>query len=230
MTFLWVALDGLDDESKRAGELETARRLSSVPGAFGVKINEDFILDVGWERALPIIKECCPGRQIFADLKMLKGQRTMCSAVRKAAGHGASLVNVYALADTELPPVVKYARECDITLAALTVLSHYDDDYCQKHFGRSMSEAVKHFARVALDVGISHIILPGKYLDDVKGLGLKTIATGIRPAEYRDDRHRSEVQPEEIAGRANAAVVGSPIMKATNPEAALREMLVSLGQ
>jgi orotidine-5'-phosphate decarboxylase len=232
MTFLWIALDGLDDDSRRATELEIAHRLSGVRGEFGMKINDDFIRDVGWETALSLVREHCPGRRIFADLKMFKGKRTMCSDVRKAAQYGASLVNAYALADTELPPVVECAQQYGITLAALTVLSHYDDDYCWKHFGRPMGEAVMHFALVAQRVAISYVILPGKYLSAVDGFGfgLKKIVTGIRPKGFRDNRHRSEVAPEEVAGRADMAVVGSPVMKAADPETALREMLVSLGQ
>ena len=220
--FLFVAVDNLSE----GASFKTTSELSRVPGDdFGFKFNLDYILKYGTD-SLRKHRETFE-KPIFADLKMWNGSRTMNSVMTDLVSKGIDCLNVYALGDDLLLKTIETVVNLGNTkVFGLTVLSHYDDTYCQKHFHRTLEAAVHHFARVALNTGCHGIILPGTMLHIVKELkGLK-IATGIRPEWYRDDRHKQEVTPKmAVENGADGIVCGSPIMKSPNRIEALKKVL-----
>jgi len=218
--FLFVALDGLVKEESKT--LDIADRLLKVDGPFGFKVNQDFLIISEAFQAL--IKRL--NRSFFADLKMFNGKRTMISTVEKLVTLGVDFLNVYALADELLPEVVKATKGTKTKVLGVTVLTHFDDDYCRKHFRRSLEETVEHFANVAVDAGCHGIILPGIALSAVSNLDTIKVVPGIRPKWYQDTRHKESVEPSDaIANGANILVCGSPIMKDSNPVEALKKIL-----
>ena len=225
--FLFIALDGLHSREKET--LKIAEQLSAVPGPFGFKVNLDYLLNLGvsvrtslrWIRRL--------GRPVFADIKMWNGPGTMESVIGILVEAGVEYTNVYALADNLLPPALKVAEGTKTKVLGLTVLSHYSEGYCQKHFYRSLAETVRHFAIVALEAGCHGIILPGTALDIVQDLKTIKAVPGIRPIWYKDTRHEEEIQPGEAVKKdANILVCGSPIMKTPDKVAALKKVLFEM--
>ena len=222
--FLFVALDGLTRKEKET--LEIANKLSNVNNEnFGFKINLDYLLNKGLENAINPIKKL--GRPIFADLKMWNGGRTMSSVIENLFILEVDYMNVYALADDLLPEAIKITTKAKTKVLGLTVLTHFDDAYCQKHFKRSLSETVRHFAEVAIDVGCHGIILPGTVLDAVSDItGIIKVVPGVRPVWYGDKRHKEEIEPWlAVKKGADILVCGSPIMKSVNPVEALERIL-----
>ena len=99
-------------------------------------------------------------------------------------------------------------------ILALTVLSHYDEKYCQRWFKRTVSEAVFDFSARAIEIGFHGILLPGTMLGEVVALPTIKVATGLRPGWYEDSRHEQEATPAEVVrGGAHYAVCGSPVLK-----------------
>ena len=225
--FLFVALDDLD--KKESQTLEIAGKLSGIEGDFGFKINLDYLLNP--EKGLrttiaPIQQLGCP---VFTDLKMWNGTRTMASVIENLVALEVDYLNVYALADNLLPKAIKITEGTKTKVLGLTVLTHFDEGYCQKHFRRSLKETVRHFAEVAVGAGCHGIILPGRALDAVADFDTIKVVPGVRPTWYKDTRHEEEIEPRVAAEKgANILVCGSPIMKSGNPVESLRRILTEI--
>lgn len=222
--FLFVALDDLDKKEKET--LEIAEQLNTVDGPFGFKANIDYLLNLTMNLKTALFQVQRFGRQVFADLKIWNGGRTMESVVRNLIEAGVDYLNVYALADTLLPRAIKAVEGSKTKILGLTVLTHYGEDYCQKHFRRTLRETVRHFAEVALEQGCHGIILPGTALDVVQDLQTLKVVPGVRPKWHQDTRHKEEVEPKgAVEQGADILVCGSPIMKSSDKIAALKRVL-----
>lgn len=229
-SLLFIALDGLAE--KETETLSIARELAMVDGYFGFKFNLDYMLNVHRN-----LKEIITNmyyfngdhkfnRPIFADLKMFNGSRTMMNIVRDFVELETDFVNVYALADNLLSEVVQVAKGTKTKVLGLTVLTHFSEKYCQKHFKRTLKETVRHLSEVAIDSGCDGIILPGTMLDEVKDLNTIKVVPGVRPNWYKDNRHEEEIEPKiAIEKGANILVCGSPIMKSINKTESLKQIL-----
>lgn len=222
---LFIALDGL-----REAESETigiAKSLAEVNGDFGFKINLDYLLYKGVEDAIRNIQQF--GRSVFADIKMWNGTRTMISVVEDLVGLGVDYLNVYALADTLIPKMVRVTRGTKTKVLGVTVLTHFDDGYCRKHFLRPLVSTVEHFAKVAVEAGCDGVILPGTTLSVIEHLDTIKTVPGIRFPWYQDDRHEEEVDAlTAIKGGAKILVCGSPITKSDDKVAALNRVLAEM--
>jgi len=212
--FLFVALDDLDKKEKET--LEIVERLVAVDGPFGFKINLDYLLNpmLSTKTLLFQMRQRF-GRPVFADLKMWNGTRTMRSVIETLVDAGVDYLNVYALADDLLPGAIKAVEGSKTKVLAVTVLTHYSEDYCQKWFQRSLRGTVRLGAEVALERGCHGIILPGTVLAIVKDLDLEKWTPGVRLPWYPEDaRHQQEVEPRvAVNGGATGLVCGGPIMK-----------------
>lgn len=227
--FLFVALDDLSSEEEKT--LRIAEQLSKVAGDFGFKANLDYLLspDKGLRATLSSVQQF--GRPLFADLKMWNGTRTMASVIDTLVALGVDFLNVYALADELLPKAIQVTEGTNTKVLGLTVLTHFNETYCQKHFRRSLRETVRHFAEVAIEAGCQGIILPGTTLEAVRDLETIKVVPGVRPVWYKDTRHEEEVKPRvAIEGGANILVCGSPIMGSEDPVGALQKILSEIRQ
>ena len=139
-------------------------------------------------------------------------------------------ISVYALADQLLHDAIQITKGTRTKILGVTVLTHVNDAYCQKHFRRSLAESVRHFAEVAIDAGCHGIILPGTTLASVQDIDTIKVVPGVRPKWYRDTRHEEEIEPRvAVENGADILVCGSPIMKDLDPEQALRRVLAEIG-
>lgn len=223
-SLLFVALDGLTGKEEET--LEITGKLAAVDGRFGFKVNLDYFLAMGINEALNMVVESVGVRPIFADLKMWNGSRTMRDIARQLVEHGVDYFNVWTWAEKELKPVIGVTNGTNTKVLGLTVLTHYDDAYCQRMFGKSLRETVVFLSDLAMGIGCDGIILPGTCLDDVSDLDAIKLVPGVRPAWYSDTRHEQEITPKEAVQKgANILVCGSPIMKAEDPVEALERIL-----
>lgn len=229
---VFVALDGL--ATKRAETLKTAELLRWVKGGdFGFKVNLDALIDteMGLRDILSPLQAF--NRPIFADLKVFNGTRTMASLFAKLAALGVQYTNVWAQAEKLLPQAIKSVEGTQTKVLGLSVLTHYNEAYCQRHFGRDFPSTVRHFAQVAVENGCHGIILPGTQLSAVQDLDTFKVVPGVRPTWYHDDRHseEAEIAPgQAVADGADALVCGSPIMKWGDPLEALGKILAEVNR
>lgn len=221
-TSLFIALDDLCQ--KEAEALRIAEELVDSEAPFGFKMNLDYLLSRGLKTAVSTMQRL--GRPLFADIKMWNGERTMESVTQELVDLGVDYLNAYILADAFLESMVRIADGTPTKVLGVTVLTHFDDRYCQRHFCRPLREAVRHFAQIAIEVGCHGIILPGTCLGVVADLATLKVVPGVRPDWYGDARHHEEIEPRvAVAEGANILVCGSPIVKSPNREEALRRIL-----
>ena len=224
---LFVALDSL--VSNEAGTLAVARTLAEASPEIGFKVNLDYLLQQGLENGIG--KVASLGRPVFADVKAWNSAHIMQTVIENLVAFGVAYLTVHALADTELTKAVKATHGTSTKVLGVTVLTHYDDKYCKRHFGLSLCNAVRRLASIALDAGCHGIVLPGTALCVVRDLKTIKVVPGIRPSWYKDTRHREEVEPRiAMESGADTLVCGDPIMKSTDPVSALHYILSEMQQ
>lgn len=230
MPRLWIALDGLADNEDET--LALVKELDKVPGNFGFKVNLNWLVRHGFRESRKIL----PSRPCFADMKMWNGARTMAGAFLEAHRAGMDVINAYALAGgytgqgEELAKAIATFRarveKTNLLVYAVTVLTHYNDDYCHRQFCGGLAGTVRRFAEEGVAAQADGIILPGTQLGAVTDLDVWKMTPGLRSKEYKDDRHMQEVTAEEVAKWSKvAAVCGGPITNSDDPPAFLQQLL-----
>jgi orotidine-5'-phosphate decarboxylase len=221
-TMVYVAADSFIAEPAKTYSI--LRTLSNADLPFGIKINLDFLLEVGYGTAICKVRQFA--RPIFVDLKMMNGKRTMIDVAKRMVDYEVAYFNLMALADTQIPDVVEVTKGTETKVLGVTVLTHFDEGYCDRHFERTLGGAVRHLAEIAIERGCHGIILPGTTLQDVSDLETIKGIPGVRPKWYRDTRHEQEIQPFMAQQEgADFMVCGKPIMTAEDPVKALRLIL-----
>lgn len=225
--FLFVGLDYEQPEEV----VDFAKELAQIDrNNFGFKLNLDFIVNSGLTGNKYVEKILNLKRDLFVDLKMWNGRRTMNSIIETLSRLGVKYTNIYALADRPfLEAAVRATEETDIKILGVTVLTHYNDAYCQKYFGCSLGEAVRRFSEVAYKSGCHGIILPGTMLNEVKDLPIEKLVPAVRPSWYgkKGDNYQEQetLINEAIDNGANLLVCSSPIRKSENRKLALIKTL-----
>ena len=226
--FLFVGLDYEDtyEVARFAEELAEVDR-----DDFGFKLNLDFYINCALQGdSEPLARVAELEKPMFADLKMWNGARTMSSIAKGLINtNGANYLNVYALAGKDfLKKVVDSVSGTDLKILAVTVLTHYNEDYCKEMRGCSFREAVRKDAKTAYDAGCrgDHgIILPGNMLEEVADLEMQKLVPAVRPSFYGktgDNYQEQETYVKDaVRDGATLIVCSSPIRKSENRKEAL---------
>lgn len=223
--FLFVGLD----YEKPHEVADLAEELAEVDrNDFGFKLNLDFYLNCALLGVSePIARVYNLNKPTFADLKMWNGARTMTSiAETLAVTKKPSYFNIYALSGEDfLRKVVGSVSKTYTKVLGITVLTHYDDDYCQKTRGMSMREAVRQDAETSYKAGCHGIILPGDMLEVVADLETQKLVPAVRPQWYGktgDNYQEQETYIKDaIRWGADLLVCSSPIRKSKDRKEAL---------
>lgn len=177
-----------------------------------LKINDDSVDEAGLRACVePFLQFQLP---FWIDMKMWKGSRTMAERAKSAAALGASFINVYALADRLIKGIVAALEGTETGLLGLTVLTHYDDEYCQKFFLRSLKETVLLLTHTSLEHGCDGIILPPTTLSVVADIDTIKANPGIRTHwsdQKANDQESSATPTEAVLGGSKILIVGGPI-------------------
>lgn len=231
--FLWIALDALTERENKT--LDTAWELNELSGAFGFKVNIDWVMKHGAHNA----RIHLPDRPVFADMKAWNGASTMARLFNVLGEADFNATSVYALAggyDEERGNELKRAitlfcrnvgENAQLRIYAVTLLTHYGEAYSQHHFGRTFCDEAGCLAKEGIAAGAHGIIIPGTLLPSFSHLDVVKIIPGIRDAGFPNDgRHKQVVRPEDLAGRVDVeAVCGGPIMNSLDPKTTLERML-----
>jgi len=221
---LFVGLDyhAPEEVADFAEELNSVNR-----NGFGLKLNLDFVVNSALSgETHPLQRVLKLARPKFVDLKMWNGKRTMASAALSAAKANIDYVNIHAHAGKDfLRGVVDSVKGSNTKVLGLTVLTHYDDEHCQRVYGCSMREAVKRFADIVYEGGCHGVIVPGNCLDLVADLPIEKLAPAVRPDWYGKTGENYQNQEtsvrEAIEGGANLLACSSPIRKSPDRREAL---------
>jgi orotidine-5'-phosphate decarboxylase len=167
------------------------------------------------------------GYSIFLDLKLHDIPNTVASAVRAATQLGVDMLTVHAAGGPEMITAAVGAAESRLTLLAVTVLTSMDAAQLEA-IGVTETPAahVDRLAAMALACGIGGFVCsPNEVASLRKRLGSEPLLVipGIRPegADVGDQR-RVATPAAAMAAGASYLVVGRPITRAEDPEAAAR--------
>ncbi len=207
--------------------LAIARRLD--PGQCRAKVGNELFTAAG-----PALIEKLQGLEfeIFLDLKYHDIPNTVASACRAAARLGVWMLNVHALGGREM---MQAAREAVASAAprplviGVTVLTSMDADQLrQVGIDAGPEQAVERLAALVAASGLDGVVCSAqeaRMLRSRMGEGFKLVTPGIRPAGAPgDDQRRITTPADAVAAGADFLVVGRPITRAADPQAALRDI------
>src|SRR3989344_483852 len=193
---VYQALDYNDQKENIIFAEELYEKVNS--DKFGFKINLDSLISFSPSALKPydlinyflIFK-----KQIFLDLKMWNGGRTMENIAKGSADLGVAIINMYPHAGGKFMKRVKKSLDSSNTkLFGLTVLTHYTDEDTLELYGKNLTEAVRMLAQMNYDSGADGVIVPGNQLDTVKDIPLLKLCPGIRPEWFIDKKANNQEQ------------------------------------
>jgi len=223
---LILALD-LDDEAKA---WEMVEQTSDVVG--GIKIGPRLMLRYG----APFLKKVAGLSPVVLDMKFFDIPSTTVSAVRSALDIGASLVTVHAQAGVEtLTQLAKleeeYNKTAPVKILAVTILTSFDSTTLPSILkAQSIAQHVQDLAQLVQSCGLNGLVCSPLELSVLNSLSnLYLVTPGIRPESSSIGDQKRVMSPKEaLQAGATALVVGRPILEASSPVMACRELVSSI--
>src|SRR5579862_1776918 len=171
------------------------------------------------------------GKQVFVDLKLHDIGNTVAQGVKSVARLGATFLTVHAYPQTMKAAVE--AREGNLRILAVTVLTSYDDaDLAAAGYDFTVPELVAERAAQARDIGVDGVVCSAEEAAKIRGIvgaKLALVTPGIRPAGAdAGDQKRIMTPAKAIAAGADYLVVGRPIIAAPDPKAAAEAIVAEI--
>ena len=185
-------------------------------------------------RVCEMVKDA--GAKLFLDLKYHDIPNTVRGAVRSAMALQADMLTLHSSGGERMLGAARDAVEQSgregVVLLAVTVLTHLDIDDLGALFasGNTHEEMVLSLAGTAKRAGMNGVVASARELRLIKGeLGgdFTVVTPGIRlpDNEGQDDQVRVVTPERAISDGADYIVVGRPIIAASDPVKACREIL-----
>jgi orotidine-5'-phosphate decarboxylase len=173
------------------------------------------------------------GKRVFLDLKLHDIANTVAKGVQSVARLGASFLTVHAYPQTMQAAVA--AREGDLRILAVTVLTSYNDhDLTAAGYDTSVNALAAARAAQARAIGVDGVVCSAEEasaLRPIVGPKMALVTPGIRPAgAERGDQKRIMTPADAIAAGADYLVVGRPILGAADPKAAAQSIVAEIAQ
>jgi orotidine-5'-phosphate decarboxylase len=173
------------------------------------------------------------GKRVFLDLKLHDIGNTVSQGVKSVSRLGASFLTVHAYPQTMKAAVE--AREGNLRILAVTVLTSYDDaDLKHAGYDATVKALVAGRAEQARILGVDGIVCSPEEAATVRGIvghKLALVTPGIRPAGAdAGDQKRIMTPAAAIAAGADYLVVGRPIIAAADPKAAAEAIVEEIAQ
>jgi len=173
------------------------------------------------------------GKRVFLDLKLHDIGNTVAQGVKSVARLGATFLTVHAYPQTMQAAVE--AREGDLRILAVTVLTSYDDsDLKASGYDASVKALVAARAEQGRLVGVDGLVCSPEEAANVRsvaGADMVLVTPGIRPAGAgAGDQKRIMTPATAIAAGADYLVVGRPIIAASDPRAAAEAIVAEIAR
>ncbi len=184
------------------------------------------------------------GGRVFLDLKYHDIPNTVAKASTEAVKLGVSVFNVHALggldmmkasAESAKEASVKYGLPSTIVLA-VTILTSMDEINLRRELKitRSLQREVSHLARLSQRAGMHGVVASPQEIKMLRRAvrGPFVILTpGVRPDwAAKDDQKRIMTPGEAVAAGADYIVVGRPVLKAADRQAAVGKILEEISR
>lgn len=176
------------------------------------------------------------GFEVFLDLKFHDIPNTVASAIKAAADLGVWMVNVHALGGAKMLAAASEAVQNMAhkpLLIGVTVLTSMDAQQLTSLGIQESPEAlVSRLAKSCAEHGLDGVVCSAQEASELRKISPEhfcLVTPGIRPeAASNDDQIRVMTPAQAIKAGSNYLVIGRPITKASDPQAALGSILASL--
>ena len=214
-----------------AQALELARQLS--PQDCRLKIGKELFTQAG-----PSLVEAVQdmGFEVFLDLKFHDIPNTVAAAVTSAARMGVWMVNVHATGGRKMMQAARDALlpfEKPPLLIAVTILTSLsDEELFEIGYMAGTGTMVENLASLAQQCGMDGVVCSAQeasVIRQAQGADFKLVTPGIRlPESAKDDQTRILTPEAAVAAGSDYLVIGRPITRADDPQAALSAILARL--
>ena len=173
------------------------------------------------------------GKRVFLDLKLHDIGNTVAQGVKSVARLGATFLTVHAYPQTMRAAVE--AREGNLRILAVTVLTSYDDrDLKAAGYDATVTSLVATRAEQARTLGVDGLVCSPEEAANVRSIvatEMALVTPGIRPAGAdAGDQKRIMTPAAAIAAGADYLVVGRPIVAAADPRASAETIIAEIAQ
>jgi len=173
------------------------------------------------------------GKRVFLDLKLHDIGNTVAQGVKSVARLGATFLTVHAYPQTMRAAVE--AREGNLRILAVTVLTSYDDrDLKAAGYDATVTSLVATRAEQARTLGVDGLVCSPEEAANVRSIvstEMVLVTPGIRPAGAdAGDQKRIMTPAAAIAAGADYLVVGRPIVAAADPRALAETIIAEIAR
>ena len=174
------------------------------------------------------------GKNVFLDLKLYDIAETVKRATRQICKSGAPTFLTVHGSRVIMQAAVEGRGESKTKLLGVTVLTSFDqEDMADLGFPMPVSDLVELRVRKAVESGMDGVVcspLEVASVREIAGSKLLIVTPGVRSvAAARGDQKRVATPSEAIRDGADYLVIGRQVTRASNPEAACREILAEIG-
>ncbi len=172
------------------------------------------------------------GARIFLDLKLHDIPNTVAGAVASARDLGVDYLTVHASGGPRMLEAAAAVSGAP-NLLAVTVLTNLDDAQLSA-IGWQMAgfELVPRLAKMAANAGCAGVVCSPREAADLRRQGLEQlilVTPGIRSADApADDQRRTATAGEALAAGSDLLVIGRPLTRAADKDAALASLTAEL--
>jgi orotidine-5'-phosphate decarboxylase len=171
--------------------------------------------------------------ELFLDLKLHDIPNTVAGAVAAAGDLGVDYLTVHAGGGEAMLRAAAAAAKGRPRILAVTLLTSLDGDALRVlAMPGSVAERVARWTALARDAGCAGVVCSPAEARDLRAIAPRPfllVTPGIRAAgEASGDQRRTATPGEALAAGADLLVVGRPLTRAADPEAALEALAASL--
>lgn len=201
---------------------------------FGPRVG---LLKVGLEAFMrwgpAAVDEARARARVFLDLKLHDIPNTVAGAVNAARALGVDYVTVHATGGSEMLRAASEAGQDQVRILAVTLLTHMDRDSLAGLGIEGQPESlVPVWAKLAAQAGCSGAVCSPREVSLLRSAlpsPFVLVTPGVRPVgSNSDDQRRTATPAEALSAGADVLVIGRPLTRSDDPEAALERLLAGL--
>lgn len=220
---IFVALDTPDIDAAR----NLAQKVKRHVG--GIKLGLEFFAANG----RPGVREMAAlGLPIFLDLKLHDIPNTVGKAMQALASLEPAIVTVHASGGRAMMEDAKAAAPLGTKVVGVTMLTSLDEsDIAAVGFAGNAHDQVERLTGLAREAGLDGVVCSGAEVKAARRLwpGGYFVVPGVRPANGPVGDQKRVVTPRQaLDDGASVLVIGRPITKAQDPDAAARAIEATL--
>jgi orotidine-5'-phosphate decarboxylase len=220
---IYVAIDTIDPDAART----IAARIRNHVG--GIKLGLEYFSANGPAGIRAMAEFRLP---IFLDLKLHDIPNTVAKAIQALRPLDPAILTVHAAGGRAMMEDAKAAAPAGTRVVAVTVLTSLDDeDLASIGAGGDTHAQVMRLTALAREAGLDGVVCSGAEVAAAKKIWPDgfLVVPGLRPAEAAAGDQKRIVTPRQaMDSGASILVIGRPITKADDPDAAARAIAATL--